>query len=167
MKISSYSKAPGNSKAGFGLLQMMLLLVIMGIITVVAVPDMRNLIFVSKNAAAKQLETQLNDWYSSWTHAGGIHSTSGAPHTAAYRLMTVMTSPASSAGVKDDTDGFMINEQREKVGGISVAGTIRYEMRKEFVPLSSDVRVDGIFAVTFDTRGTKDKGIFTVSVVEE
>lgn len=165
MKKTHFASAH-TQNAGFGLIQIILFIVLAGILSVALVPDFKDLVLRTKSTKAAELRSLCDEWYSSWTTAGGIHnaSTSNAGQMA-YTLLTLATSAPSKSGVPKGSGENWADETAILTSrGESIAGAIRIDVTKIGKTLTVDGNYCrlGSYMITFDPAGSNNRGVFTV-----
>lgn len=149
------------------MLQIMIGIVIMGILVTISIPDLRKMIWASKQTQAVQLQQDLNNWYALWSTNGGTHqTTAGDTGTMAQLMLNTMTSAATDSGTAKGSGSQWVDETKMKLAGKSMAGNTRTELKRPWAMDNGAPLVDSLYEVHFDTRSSADHGAFTVTLRE-
>ena len=87
-----------RGRSAFTLMEILVVLVLLGLLAAMFVPQLQDILFKGRGAAAKNLQQQLTNWYAKWAPLGGAHGTGTSDQEAAQLAFNLMTKMTSSAG---------------------------------------------------------------------
>lgn len=154
-----------SKRAGFTLIEIMTVIVIIGIMVALALPSLKKLFGDAEQTQAVQLQGHLQNWYEGWTTSGGRHNAAGGtPADMAKMLMDLCNSDPLDAGTPKAAGAMWVNEQRQMLNGQSQAGHVRWKLTKPYALSGAVVLYDSKYEVVFNTNNTNDSGTFVVTV---
>ncbi|MDD2766070.1 MAG: type II secretion system protein [Opitutaceae bacterium] len=151
----------------FTLIEMMIVMVLAGMAIAVLAPEVRSVLGRGKDSKAAQIQDTLQNWYIQWTTSGGVHNSTATDQAAmANYLLTVASSAPNDAGTAHGSGDIWVDETQQMINGKSLPGAIRIEARRPFaMNASGQCVIDTDYAVTFDPKGSSNRGAFTVTVL--
>lgn len=165
---SSASIHRARSQSGMGSWDMVIYMVLAAILGGGIIFGSLELIERGRATKAAEYQEAFNNWYQKWAQAGATHNTSATNQGAmAAYLLSIMNSPASTPGIPRQSGEVWVNETSLKsADGASLAGSTRLELTRQYELVGERVILDSRYGVTFDTRGTKNRGEFRVVVID-
>jgi prepilin-type N-terminal cleavage/methylation domain-containing protein len=154
-----------KSKNAFTLVEMMVVMALSALAIAVLVPSVLTLLNRGKDSKAATVQDTLQGWYVQWTSAGAMHNTTTTDQAAmANYLLSVASSAPTDAGTPQGSGDPWVDETRMMVGGKSLPGAIRLDARRPFAMNNGQCIFDTDYVVTFDPKGTNNRGQFSVVV---
>jgi prepilin-type N-terminal cleavage/methylation domain-containing protein len=155
-----------KTRNGFTLIEMMVVMALGALAIAVLVPAVRTVLNRGKDSKAAQIQDTLQNWYVQWTSAGGVHNTTTTDQASmANYVLSVASGDPSDTGIPQGSGDIWVDETRSMISGKSLPGAVRLEARRPYGLSNGQCIVDSDYVVTFDPKGTNNRGQFSVVVL--